>query len=218
MHGFKNCISRVQRIGLRKQLIQKTTFLPIFWTLNGKFIKIWRTLFRRSVENTISACRGAFRGKCNFWVNSWQVWHKLLAGMSVLLFSWPEEPFDKKLPESFYNLLLFFEQKTFQIFGQVFSSRFPNMQTPCQASSFRVMISFEKSSCFLFVSRVWAEEFRVLSKFLAEFSKLHSTREEDSFEENLCFFQNVFFTLVFEFWATKNGFQETIRHVQKTAS
>ena len=182
---------------------KKQHFYLFFWTLSGKLIKICRTFFRRSVKNTISACRLAFGGKDNFWVNSWQFWHKLLAWVSILLSTWPEEPFDKKMLQSFYNLLLFSEQKTYQIFGQVFSAGLPNMQTPCQASFSLVKISFEKFSCFIIVSRVWAEVFRVLSNFLAEFSKLHSARAEDRFKEKLCFFQKGFFHACFRILSHK---------------
>ena len=80
----------------------------------------------------------------------------------------------KKMPESFCNLLPFFEPKIFQIFGQVLSAGLPNIQISCQASFSRVMINFGKSSCFILVFRVWAEEFRFLSQFLAAFRKLHS--------------------------------------------
>ena len=130
LHGVKNAFHMSERLFWRRDLLQKEP-KTLFWTLSEKLFKIWWTFFRWSVENTISACIGIFRGNDNFWGNSWQFWHKLLSWMSVLLPTWPEEPFDKKLPESFYNLLLFFEQKTFQIFGKDFSSRFPNMQTPC---------------------------------------------------------------------------------------
>ena len=138
--------------------------------------------------------------------------------MSVLLSTWPEEHFDKKLTESFYNLSLFFEQKSFQIFGQVFSSRFPNMQTPCQATFFRVMINFGKPSCFLFVSRVWAEEFRVLSKFLSEFSKMHFAREKDCFEKKLCFFQKGFFHTCSRILSHKKWILRNNSACSKTAS
>ena len=44
----------------------------------------------------------------------------------------------------------------------------------CQAVFSRVMMIFEKSSCFIVVFRVRAEELRFLSQFLAAFRKLHS--------------------------------------------
>ena len=172
----------------------RTINLISFGPWAGKFQNLVN-FFWRSFKSTINACRVAFGGKDNYWVKPWQFWQKLLARVSMLLSTWPRNLLILKMPEFFSLLIPFFEQKTFQIFGQVFPAGLPNMHTSCQASFAREMIYFGKSSCFTLVFRVWVEDFWFLPKFCAGFSKLHSACAEDCFEEKMRFVKKVFFQL-----------------------
>ena len=59
-------------------------------------------------QNAFYASRGAFGGLNEVWDNFWQFWHKFVAWVSIMLSTFPQEPFEEEnASTNFYSLTFF---------------------------------------------------------------------------------------------------------------
>ena len=128
-HGFKNCISRVHKIFLRKICFNKNLIPDFFEPSAENFSK-----FREVFSGLLSICnqglqRSFLEEYMKFEINFDSLWHKFLAWVSFLLSTCPGEPLRKKMPQWTNFLPFFSSRKVIRFLRKFFSARLPSKQS-----------------------------------------------------------------------------------------
>ena len=147
LHGFKNCISRVHKISLRKKCFNKKLNTWFFWTFNGKLFKVPWSFFRPSVKMQSRPPSEILEEYMKFEINFDSLCYKFLAWVSFLFSTCPGEPFEEKIASINYFSPTFFRAGNFSGFLGSFFRQGCQTCNLCDWRRFLMKCFLKKTGC-----------------------------------------------------------------------
>ena len=215
LHGFKNCISRVHKIFLRKICFNKKPNTWFFWTFSGKLFKVPWSFFRPSVNMQSMLPAEPFGGIHEVWDNFWQSLTQILSMSVFFAFYVSRGTFEEENASiNYFSPAFFLSRKLFRFLGNFFSAGLPNMQSMWLEKFCNGAFFWENWSFIWLFSEIVRKAYGFLSSFLAALLKLQSTCAEDHTEEKPSF-QKEKSALFSDFDPQKNNSEKKTRNVRK---